>query len=161
MSSLPGIPDSMNETVTIHHASIADLEETARLFNEYRRWYGADADLDAARSFLQLRLLGNEAVVFLARDARKAVGFALLYPTFSSMALQSIWILNDLFIAEEHRQHGVGTLLLLTATEFARESGSCRMELETAPENRAAQQLYQRHGWQLCTELQRWTLMFD
>ncbi|MCA9065685.1 MAG: GNAT family N-acetyltransferase [Planctomycetaceae bacterium] len=147
----------MTDQFIISHATIADLESVTRLFDAYRVWYHQTSDPDRARSFLQQRLLNNEATVFLARDADgKAAGFALLYPLFSSISMDAVWILNDLFVAETHRGQGLGSILLEAATEFARETGAIRMELEAAQYNTGAQQLYQRHGWTRSEEFQRW-----
>ena len=48
-----------------------------------------------------------------------AIGFTQLYPSFSSLSLKSVWILNDLYVYEEYRKQGVGKMLLDAAKEFA------------------------------------------
>ena len=92
----------------------------------------------------------GETVIFLAyRGAdRGAVGFAQLYPTFSSVSMERLWILNSLFVAPEARKLGAGRALLEEARSFAVSTGASGMKLETASNNHAAQSLYESLGWQ-------------
>ena len=130
------------------HATIDDIEALAPLFDQYRVWYGMNSDLNGARNFLSHRLQNSESVVFLAVVNNTAVAFAQLYPLFSSVSMEPVWVLNDLFVAEASRQQGIGTTLLETATQFGRETGALRMELATGVDNFTAQTLYKSHGWQ-------------
>jgi GNAT superfamily N-acetyltransferase len=142
----------------IVYASSSDVEQIAPLFDMYRVWYGQTSDLDAARSFLLQRLRNNESVVFLARQDDRPVGFAQLYPLFSSVSMQPVWVLNDLFVVDDARQQGIGSQLLETAAEFARELGAIRLELATAPDNQTAQAVYEKLGWKPNTEFIHYTL---
>src|SRR5262249_403469 len=99
------------------------LDVLTGLFDAYRQFYGQEPDLPAARRFLETRLRSRDSVVFLAflDDAtRSGVGFVQLYPSFSSVAMKSIWILNDLFVAPQRRRAGVARSLLEAASELAR-----------------------------------------
>ena len=40
----------------------------------------------------------------LALDGEAALGFTQLYPSFSSVRMRPIWVLNDLFVAEGGRR---------------------------------------------------------
>ncbi|MCA9037502.1 MAG: GNAT family N-acetyltransferase [Planctomycetaceae bacterium] len=134
-------------------ADLNNILRVAPLFDEYRQWYGMSADLSGARSFLMQRTQASESVVLFAETDDVVVGFVQLYPLFSSISLESIWVLNDLFVAVDFRGKGIGTMLLNAATEFARETGAIRMELETASTNQTAQRFYEAHGWQKETEM--------
>ena len=129
------------------HATVNDIEAIAPLFDQYRVWYGMESDLNGARNFLSHRLQNSESVVFLSVVDTTPVAFAQLYPLFSSVSMEPVWLLNDLFVSESSRKRGIGTTLLETATQFGRESGALRMELATGIENFAAQALYKSHGW--------------
>ena len=63
-------------TISVRQAVFADLDELARLFDQFRQFQGRDSDLAAARSFLCERFDHGESVVFLAHDGATAVGFA-------------------------------------------------------------------------------------
>ncbi len=76
-----------------------------------------------------------------------AVGFAQLYPSFSSVRAARIYILNDLFVAATARRRGTGASLLRSAAEHARASGAVRLKLSTETKNVPAQRLYTALGW--------------
>lgn len=137
----------MTQSITIIHAVTEHIEEVAPLFDAYRCWYGKTSDLDGARRFLAERLSAAESEIFFLRVDNQPVAFTQLYPLFSSVAMERIWILNDLFVSEPFRTQGLGTLLLEAAAEFARGVGAIRLELETAVDNKAAQKAYEALGW--------------
>ncbi|MCA9047252.1 MAG: GNAT family N-acetyltransferase [Planctomycetaceae bacterium] len=134
----------------------ANADAAAGLFDEYRVWCGRPSDVSAARNFLRHRLINNEAVVFLATADEQPKAFALLYPLFSSVSMEPVWILNDLFVTESARGSGIGRLLLETVEQFARETGALRLELETEVTNTKAQSIYERYGWEQVTEYVRY-----
>lgn len=151
----------MNANVTVQVADLNDIEAVVSLFDAYRVWYGKSSDLDGARNFLTQRLRNHQSTVFLARQDDRPAGFAQLYPLFSSVSMGDVWLLNDLFVAETDRGQGVGTMLLQTCVEFARETGAVRIELETELTNRAAQQFYEHHGWQRDQKFLHYSLSLD
>lgn len=131
-------------------ASVADLDLLAPLFDAYRQFQGQRGDLAAARGFLRLRLDHGEAVVLLAQDeAAAALGMALLYPLFSSVALRRVFVLNDLFVRPEARGRGVARGLLGAVVAHARGAGAARVTLHVAQGNAVAQQVYEALGWEV------------
>lgn len=70
-----------------------------------------------------------------------------LYPTFSSISLSKVWILNDLYVENAHRRFGVGIQLTEYAIQFAKETGASKLVLETAGDNNQAQALYEKLGF--------------
>ncbi|MES2889436.1 MAG: GNAT family N-acetyltransferase [Pseudomonadota bacterium] len=135
--------------LSVRRAVPSDVPGLAVLFDQYRQFYGRPTDLSAARDFLLQRLQSNESVVFLAcGDEPAPVGFTQLYPSFSSVSLARVWVLNDLFVASSGRKQGVGARLLAAAADFARAEGAVRLTLSTALDNRDAQRLYEAAGWQ-------------
>jgi len=129
-----------------------DLVEVARLFDNYRQFYGQAPNPDLARSFISGRLGNGDSVILLAQLRQASVGFAQLYPSFSSVSATRTWILNDLYVCERNRRHGMGKMLLDAATQYARSTGASRLSLATAVSNRAAQTLYEASGWQRNSE---------
>ncbi len=86
-------------------------------------------------------------MVLIAEDgAGRAVGFAQLYPTFSSILVAPMYVLSDLFVIPDARRRDVGTQLLKSAAETARANGAVRVELATAITNAPAQRLYEALG---------------
>jgi GNAT superfamily N-acetyltransferase len=132
--------------------SVEQVDLAAPLFDAYRQFYGQSPDLAGARRFLAERLGRGESVIFAAVEDGRALGFTQLYPSFSSVSMGSIWILNDLFVAAEARHRGVGARLLRAARDHALHTGAVRLELATAVTNTTAQALYERDGWRKNTE---------
>src|SRR5260370_34523888 len=118
----------------------------APLFDAYRQFYGQTPDLAGARQFLGERLQRGESVIFAMIEDEQALGFTQLYPSFSSVSMKPIWILNDLFVVENARQRGIGARLLMAARDHAVQSGAVRLVLSTAVQNITVQALYQRPG---------------
>jgi ribosomal protein S18 acetylase RimI-like enzyme len=100
------------ECMQIIRANTTHTDQIAPLFDAYRIFYKAPSDLEASRQFIQERLERNESVIFLALDDDKAVGFVQLYPLFASVALKSLWLLNDLYVDPSTRKSGVGEALM-------------------------------------------------
>ena len=131
----------------VREATSADLELVVPLFDAYRRFYRQPGDLPRARSFLRARLDRKDSVILVALDQSEAVGFTQLYPSFSSVSMARIFILNDLFVSPEARGNGVGSALLAATAEFGRQAGACRLALTTETTNTVAQSVYERMGW--------------
>jgi len=148
----------MSESIEILHASTEHLGEIVPLFDAYRCWYGEENNLDGARRFLSQRMMAAESEIFFVRMNDQPAAFAQLYPAFSSVAMESIWILNDLYVIDSARGQGIGTLLLETAVEFARALGAVRLELAAGVNNRMAQSVCEAHGWVKDTEFLRYSL---
>ena len=102
----------------------------------------------AARNFLLERFNHAESVLFIAHEGTEPIGFTQLYPSFSSVSLERIYILNDLFVNELGRRKGTGSKLISAAIHFARVAGAIRLGLSTAITNTGAQALYEAQGWE-------------
>jgi ribosomal protein S18 acetylase RimI-like enzyme len=136
----------MPEVRTVR-AGLDDLEALVPLFDGYRQFYKQPPDPIGARAFLAERIKRNESVIFLAVIDAVIVGFTQLYPSFSSVSLQRLWVLNDLFIAPAGRRSGAGRALLDRAERWARETGAKGLTLSTEVTNLTAQRLYESAGW--------------
>ena len=135
-------------SITIRQAVLADLDVVAGLFDGYRQFYDQVSDLVAARNFLQARFEHGQSVVLLAESQGQAVGFTQLYPSFSSVSMARVFVLNDLFVAPTARRLGVGEALLNAAANHARQLGAVRLSLTTNVQNLPAQSLYASMGWE-------------
>ena len=131
----------------VRQATLLGLEQLATLFDRYRQFYGRASDVAAAREFLLARFTSKESTLLIAHEDERPVGFTQLYPSFSSVSLARIFILNDLFVSEQARRNGVASALMSAAVKFASTLGAVRLSLSTAITNDAAQALYHSAGW--------------
>ena len=143
----------MKNKVNVKQASLNDANEIAQLFDAYRVFYKQESDLALALTFISQRLENNESVIFYAQDeAQNYLGFTQLFPSFSSVSAQRTWILNDLFVKPNLRSSGIGTMLLTKAKEFAIQTNTKGISLETSASNTRAQKLYESLGYTKDTE---------
>jgi GNAT superfamily N-acetyltransferase len=147
--------------IAIVRAGSNELEDLVPLFDGYRQFYGQRSDPGAARSFLRDRIERDESVIYVAyADGGEAAGFTQLYPSFSSVSLKPLWVLNDLFVRSDIRRGGVGRALLERARQHAVETGAKGLILNTAVTNKAAQTLYESCGWHREDEFLQYNLFF-
>ncbi len=134
---------------TIVSADVSHLDGLVPLFDAYRVFYGQPSEPGRCRSFLAERLTRRESVVYLALDGdtHRPLGFVQLYPLFSSVSVQRLWIVNDLFVQPEARKRGVAAGLLEKCRTLARDTGAKGLQLETGTDNLTAQRLYERTGF--------------
>jgi len=136
--------------VNVIKATISDLNDVSELFNKYRIFYSQPSDLEGAKAFIKERIKLDESTIFLARsqDGLPA-GFVQLYPIFTSVGMKRKLLLNDLFVAEEFRRHGVGKALMDQAKKYAQETNAAGILLETGKDNVNAQALYESVGYEI------------
>jgi ribosomal protein S18 acetylase RimI-like enzyme len=133
--------------MTIRQATLEDIDQLAVLFAQYRSFYEQPFEPEAAKQFLEERLSSGESVVFIALENETQTGFTQLYPSFSSVGMQRIWILNDLFVAGEHRKKGIARSLINQVMAYSKATGRKKVVLSTAYTNTSAQKLYERIGF--------------
>ena len=71
---------------------------------------------------------------------------ACLYWHFTSLVPAETVLMNDLFVTETARGHGIGRALIEVSADIARNRGAHHLEWATAPDNATAQHLYDATG---------------
>ncbi|EMN47241.1 toxin-antitoxin system, toxin component, GNAT domain protein [Leptospira interrogans str. L1207] len=61
--------------MNIKEASLLDLPEIAKLFDEYRQFYKQKSDLKGAEKFIEERILKQESKIYLLMDGSTCCGF--------------------------------------------------------------------------------------
>jgi len=142
-------------------ATLEHLDLLAPLFVKYREFYGELPYPDSSRDFLEKRLTRDESVIYLAMpidDDRKVLGFCQLYPSYSSLSLKRVWILNDIYVAEDARRQLVADHLMRAAKKMAKDTQAVRMRVSTSANNEVAQKVYESIGFREDTQFKNYVL---
>ena len=133
-----------------HTSDIGDIEGVRNLVKQQLTFIGYEPDQDDIETVLSNAMKQeSRAVIWVAYLQDKAVGIA-----FGNVCcgLESggdyLW-LNELYVAEEARAHGLGTHLLAEVQRWAKESGCTYLAMVTHPRNERAQNLYKAEGFEL------------
>jgi ribosomal protein S18 acetylase RimI-like enzyme len=145
----------------VRTANISDLKPLSELFDGYRMFYQQKSDVNGAIDFLKKRFEQEDSVIFVAELDGKLLGFTQLFPSFSSVSMQRLWILNDLFVASKARKRGVAEALMTAAKSFAVSTKSKGIILETDLDNIQAQALYDKLGYRKQTDTHHYFLAVD
>jgi len=137
---------STDERITIRSVASDELDAVLPLFADYQRFYGVKApDMRGIEEFLRGFIAPSDRGELIAGwDEGRAVGFANLYWTFSSVAAGPIVLLNDLFVVDGQRGAGIGRRLIEFSLDRTAQRGASRLEWRTELSNRVAQRLYER-----------------
>ncbi len=128
--------------MTILKAHIEHLPDLVPLFDGYRMFYRQKSDFVGAREFLKSRLESGDSIIYIAFIEENAVGFVQLYPLFSSVSMEPLYLLNDLYVEVNYRGQGIGKALIDTSKDLCREQGYKGLGLQTESDN-PAQKLYE------------------
>jgi GNAT superfamily N-acetyltransferase len=142
----------MTGELVVRQAVIEDLPRVVEIFDAYRQYFGQKSDPAGVEKFLFDRFEHRESVMFLAREGGAVRGFAHLYPSFSSLTLQRVWILNDFFIEEGCRRGGIGGKLFAAVKAYAQATRSKGIELTVEHTNVRGWTFWEKQGFRLDTE---------
>ena len=144
--------------ISVYPATLMHLPALADLFNQYRVFYQQSSDLEGAAAFLRQRFLQQDSRILVAEMGGQLIGFLQIYPSLSSVAMQPIWILNDLYVDPAYRRQGVARELMRAAQEQGVKIKIARMELSTQMSNLSAKKLYQSLGFVQDNEFEHFVL---
>jgi GNAT superfamily N-acetyltransferase len=126
-----------------------DLDDLLPLMRGYCDFYEvapSDEDLLA----MARRLIDDherEGLQLIARDADgRAVGFATIFWTWTTLSAARLGVMNDLFVTEAARGTGAADALIEACRRECARRGARRLSWQTAPDNLRAQKVYDRVG---------------
>ena len=131
----------------VKRAKKEDLHQLAVLFDEYRQFYGASSNIEQSHKFLKHRFDNKDSVIFILLKDDVFTGFVLLYLAFSSVACETYYILDDVYVTPTYRKQGSAKQLIDTAILFARHENAQRISLETQKNNYQSHRLYEQMGF--------------
>lgn len=142
----------------IYQATSDQLEDVATLFNQYRVFYRQNSDLKQGRQFIKTRLEQKDSVIFLGTENNKPLGYTQLFPSWSSVSMQRVWILNDLYVIPEARNQGVAKALMNAVRDYSVETKAVRLILATEVTNKIGQNLYESMGYRKSDDFYHYSL---
>ena len=134
----------------------ADLPDLLPLMRGYCDFYEVDPS-DEALLAMSRTLIADpelEGLQLIARaDDGRAVGFATIFWTWSTLSADRLGVMNDLFVARDARGGGVADALIAACAEQCRLRSVPELAWQTAKTNERARAVYERVG---ATRAERW-----
>jgi len=130
--------------ITIHALTEDRFPVFVDLINALADYEELDRPDGAAIARLRVDAFGErprfEAFVAYLDDV--PVGYAICFETYSSFLAKPTMYLEDLFVLEGKREHGVGSALFDHVLKMARDRGCGRMEWQVLDWNMLARDFY-------------------
>lgn len=130
--------------MNIRLAQESDYEKVIELYNLF---VGSDRYSQHNSDSFKKVLKNNNNFIFVATDTDKIIGFA----TFSIRDVvrypKPIAELDELFVSENYRKHGIGKLLMNEIEKKAKELDCYRLFIESHYEHKAAHKFYESLGY--------------
>lgn len=134
--------------VVIKSAERSDINGISILFDAYRVFYGKPSNIELAAKFIEARIQNQDSeIVYAMTDDTNYIGFIQLYPIFSSVSANKVWVLNDLFILKAFREKNVARNMISEVHSLASESGIKEVRLCTEVDNSVARKIYESMGY--------------
>ncbi len=132
----------------IETASEKDIPAIIELMRELARFENLLEYLEITGEKLYEAMFGENGFVecLIASDDEKPIAYALFYPHFASFRGQVSIYLEDLYISENYRKHGLGEMMLKRVARIGKENGAVRMDFQVLDWNTPAISFYKKHG---------------
>lgn len=142
----------------LREAEIADVPRLFNLIRELARYENLEDAVTGSPEALKKHLFENPRYVevIVAEIDRKVVGYALFCTSYSTFLTQPGLYLEDLYVQERHRGHGIGTALICHLANLAAEREYGRLEWSVLDWNASAIAFYEKLGatvlpdWRIC-----------
>lgn len=135
--------------VTIRVATVADVPQLHRAIRAIAEHTGNTAQVTSTEADLVRFGFEGDPAAFEAAIAEVDGAFAgmcLFFPIFSTWLGRPGVYVQDIYVADEFRNRGIGELLLRHVARQSRDMGGAYMRLSVDEENRGAQEFYLRLG---------------
>ncbi len=138
----------MNQKVLIRPTKTENIPAIIELMREFAEFEKLSQFLEITEEKLRDVLFGENAFVkcLVAADGEKIVAYAIFFPYFSSFRGQKSVYLEDIYISENYRKHGLGEKMLKEIAKIGREFGAVRMDFQVLNWNTPAVKFYEKHG---------------
>jgi GNAT superfamily N-acetyltransferase len=127
----------------------ADLPELLPLMRGYCDFYDVAPSDDALLAMSRTLIADpvHEGIQLIARDDDgRAVGFATIFWTWSTLSASRLGVMNDLFVLADARGGGHADALIAACAGHCLKRGATELAWQTAKTNQRAQGVYERVG---------------
>lgn len=136
----------MTEANSIRRAEVGDAATIARLLDDFNREFDTPTPgVDALTARLRDLLAGDSTFAYLAGDP--AVAVALLTRRSNVWYTGPVDLLDEMYVAPEHRDRGIGGAILRRMLEDARRDGVALIEINVDEGDTDTQRFYTRYGF--------------
>jgi GNAT superfamily N-acetyltransferase len=130
--------------IIIRRATEKDTDELYDMIREFACFAGKSDKLSLTKR--ELLAEQNAYICFLAETIHKEIaGYVFLFHTFHSWSGKAIFV-DDLYIREDYRRHGVGSRLINAAIDYGKENGCSKARWQVYGWNKDAIALYEKLG---------------
>ncbi len=130
----------------IRVAGVGEAAVVARLLDTFNREYDTPTPgTDVLRRRLEQLLAGDDVRALLVQEP--AVGLALVTLRPSVWYEGPVGLLDELYVAPDRRNLGLGSALLKAAEDLVRKRGGEILEINVDSDDVDARRFYERHGY--------------
>ena len=129
---------------------IAQQEDIPKLCDLLKTLFGQEEEFcyDQSRQENALKTVltsPNLGDILVIEEMDKVVGMVTILYTFSTALNEKVGLLEDMIIAPDHQNQGLGSSLIEYALEFAKSKGLKRITLLTDGSNKKAHKFYKKN----------------
>ena len=136
----------METTPRARRAGPEEAATVATLLDDFQQEFGSPSPGPEELAERLRRLLAGDATVALL-VGEPAVGFALMTLRPSVWYAGPVGYLDELYVDPEHRNGGLGGVLLEAAEGVVRERGGELLEINVDAADHDTRRFYERHGY--------------
>ena len=142
-------------TVILKQAAIDNLDEILKLNKalfDFESQFGHDYNLDwtyseEGKNYFQKRFESDLSIILVAVDREKIIGYILAFiDSFSYLNTNPICEIENMFLEEQYRNQGIGTMLINEVKNQAKEKGAKKLRVGALAQNSEAIKFYHSLG---------------
>ena len=137
--------------IRIRNTSEADFNELLELFKEFSLFEKMAEKMEncfdrmvSEREFIHGFVAENEI--------GQIVGYVTYFYCYYTWVGKSMYI-DDLFVKQNYRKNGIGTLLMRSVIDYAKESGCHKLRWQVSNWNQPAIDFYKKLGFEVVSEV--------
>jgi GNAT superfamily N-acetyltransferase len=132
--------------VNVRKASPDDAVTVAELLDAFNREFECPTPgVDVLAGRLSMLLAGPHTFAVLAGDPAVGVALVTLRPNVWNEG--PVALLDELYVAPDHRSQGLGSAMLAEVEAIVRERGGELVEIDVDGVDHDARRFYERHGY--------------